>query len=140
MIPNPEYKGEWKPKMIPNTAYKGPWVHPEVPNPKYKEDNELYHVCKPCAAVGFELWQVKAGTIFDDIIVTDSIEEANAFAKETFLAKKDAEKRKFDELEAEKKAEAEKAAKEAEEQRKAAEAAAKSSEGEDDEEKEKEDL
>lgn len=98
-IDNPEYKGEWKPKMIPNPAYKGPWVHPEIPNPDFVDDKEVYHVCKPCAAVGFELWQVKAGTIFDDIIVTDSLAEAEAFSAATFGAKKDAEKAAFDAIE-----------------------------------------
>jgi hypothetical protein len=44
--------------------------------------------------------QVKSGTIFDDIIVTDSIEEANAFAKETFYKKKDAEKEMFEKVRA----------------------------------------
>merc|ERR1712179_436628 len=44
----------------------------------------MYKVCKEgCTHVGFELWQVKSGTIFDDIIITDSLEEAKAFAEET---------------------------------------------------------
>ena len=30
--------------------------------------------------IGFELWQVKSGTIFDNIIVTDSEQEADEFA------------------------------------------------------------
>merc|ERR1711988_1039544 len=71
-IPNPEYKGEWKVKRIDNPDYKGEWVHPEIDNPDYKDDKDMYKVCDPCDTVGFELWQVKAGTIFDDIIVTDS--------------------------------------------------------------------
>merc|ERR1719333_866358 len=71
--------------------------------------------------VGFELWQVKSGTMFDDIIITDSLDEAKAFAKETFFAKKDAESEMFDNVEEERKAaekaerEAKKAAKEADE-------------------------
>merc|ERR1712190_38266 len=31
--------------------------------------------------LGFDLWQVKAGTIFDNVIVTDDKSEADAFAK-----------------------------------------------------------
>ena len=93
MIDNPDYKGEWKPKMIDNPDYKGPWVHPMIPNPDYKFDEEMYKVCSSgCTHVGFELWQVKTGTLFDDIIVTDSVEEAEAFAQETFFKKKDGEK------------------------------------------------
>eukprot|EP01082_Thalassiosira_pseudonana_P004711 g4110.t1.1.5e174189 g4110 g4110.t1 contig15:367103-368593(+) len=97
MVDNPEYKGPWKPKMIDNPDYKGPWVHPMIPNPEYEYDENMYAVCKDgCTHVGFELWQVKAGTLFDDIIVTDSLEEAQKFAEETFFKKKDAEKEMFD--------------------------------------------
>jgi calreticulin len=96
MVPNPDYKGAWKPKMIANPDYKGEWVHPMIPNPDYAEDKELHVRCKDCTHVGFELWQVKTGTIFDDIIVTDSLEEAKAFAKETFSKKKGPEKEAYE--------------------------------------------
>ena len=105
MIDNPEFKGPWKPKMIDNPDYKGKWVHPKIPNPAYKYDEDMYKVCKDgCTHVGFELWQVKTGTLFDDILVTDSLEEAKAFAKETFEAKKDKEKEMYDKIQEEKKA------------------------------------
>ncbi len=74
-----------------------------IPNPDYVEDKELYVRCKDCTHVGFELWQVKAGTIFDDIIVTDSLEEAKAFADKTFNKKKGPEKAAFEAHEAAKK-------------------------------------
>jgi len=96
LIDNPEYKGPWKPRMIDNPAYKGEWVHPKIPNPDYVEDKELHARCKDCKYIGFELWQVKAGTLFDDIIVTDSLDEAKAYAAKTFSAKKDAEKKAFE--------------------------------------------
>merc|ERR1712087_605623 len=109
MIDNPEYKGPWKPKMIDNPDYKGKWVHPMIENPEYEYDEEMYKVCKDgCTHVGFELWQVKTGTLFDDILVTDSVEEAEAFAQETFFKKKDGEKKMYDEhMEAERAADAE---------------------------------
>lgn len=118
MIDNPEFKGPWKPKMIDNPDYKGPWVHPTIPNPDYSEDKDLYVRCKDCTHVGFELWQVKSGTIFDNIIVTDSMEEAKAFADATFFKNIDAEKEMYTKIEAEKAAEAERisAEKAAEEQ------------------------
>lgn len=98
MIDNPEYKGPWTPKMIENPDYKGPWVHPMIPNPDYVYDEKMHAVCpNGCTHVGFELWQVKSGTIFDDIIVTDSLEEAQKFAEETFFKKKDGEKAMYDE-------------------------------------------
>eukprot|EP00538_Stauroneis_constricta_P009135 CAMPEP_0119571112 /NCGR_PEP_ID=MMETSP1352-20130426/43954_1 /TAXON_ID=265584 /ORGANISM="Stauroneis constricta, Strain CCMP1120" /LENGTH=402 /DNA_ID=CAMNT_0007620791 /DNA_START=32 /DNA_END=1240 /DNA_ORIENTATION=+ len=93
MVDNPEYKGPWVQKKIENPDYKGPWVHPMIDNPDFKYDDEMYKVCKDgCSHVGFELWQVTTGTIFDDIIVTDSVEEAEEFAKETYFKKKDGEK------------------------------------------------
>lgn len=79
-------------------VYQGEWVHPEIPNPEYKEDKKLHLRAKDVSYVGFELWQVKSGTLFDDIIVTDSLAEAEAFAKETFYKKKDAEKAMFDKV------------------------------------------
>lgn len=39
-----------------------------IPNPDYKEDETLPQRCTDCGMVGFELWQVKSGTIFDDIV------------------------------------------------------------------------
>lgn len=103
MIDNPDYKGPWSPKMIDNPDYKGRWVHPKIPNPKYKYDDTMYQVCKDgCNYVGFELWQVKTGTLFDDIIITDSLEEAQKFAEETFFKKKEGEKKMYDKIQDEK--------------------------------------
>jgi calreticulin len=101
LVDNPEYMGEWKPKMIDNPDYKGPWEHPLIPNPEYFEDPKLHKRCDKCKFVGFELWQVLSGTLFDDIIVTDSLEEAQAFAKETFWVKSEQEKSMFDKQEEE---------------------------------------
>lgn len=133
MISNPDFKGEWKPTMIDNPDYKGEWVHPMIANPDYKEDDSLYHRCNPCGTIGFELWQVKAGTIFDDIIVTDSVEEADEFYAETHGKKADDEKDMFEEIEEAKKEKEEAERKAAEEARKAAEEA---DDDEDDEEDE----
>ncbi|CAM9845206.1 unnamed protein product [Laminaria digitata] len=91
-IRNPEYKGKWKAKMIANPDYKGAWEHPKVANAAYKPDEKLSQRCNGCTHIGFELWQVKSGTIFDEILVTDSLEEAQKFGEETWAAKKDAEK------------------------------------------------
>ena len=76
-----------------------------IDNPDYKYDEEMYMVCKDgCTHVGFELWQVKTGTLFDDIIVTDSLEEAQEYAKETFFKKKDEEKKMYDKIQEERRA------------------------------------
>jgi len=91
-VPNPEFKGPWKAKMIPNPDYKGPWVHPEIPNPDFKEDDEIY-VFPNVGAIGFDLWQVKSGTIFDNIFVGDDVKEAKAFADKHWTKFLDAEKK-----------------------------------------------
>lgn len=96
MIDNPEYKGVWKPRQIDNPAYKGPWVHPEIDNPDYVEDPNLY-LYKDIGVVAFDLWQVKSGTIFDNLIITDSVQRAEEFAKETWGKTKDPEKKMKDE-------------------------------------------
>eukprot|EP00958_Prasinococcus_capsulatus_P016624 scaffold1839_cov382-Prasinococcus_capsulatus_cf.AAC.38 len=123
MIDNPEYKGEWVPKMIDNPDYQGIWKPPEIPNPEFEDDPNLYKYDGERAFkyVGFELWQVKSGTIFDNILVTDDIDYAKEFASKTWGAMKDAEKEMFDKIEEERKAEEEAERKRAEEERAALE-------------------
>ncbi|KAJ3223161.1 hypothetical protein HK099_001463 [Clydaea vesicula] len=109
-IPNPDYAGPWKPAQIKNPDYKGPWIHPDIDNPDYKEDNTIgnYEI----GYIGFDLWQVKSGSIFDDILITDSEAEAKEHAEKVVLPKIALElkaKEKFDEAEI-KRAEAEEAA------------------------------
>lgn len=116
LIANPEYKGEWTPKMIDNPAYKGEWVHPLIANPDYYEDSNLY-LYESNKFVGFEIWQVKAGTIFDNILITDDLAEARSFAELTTKTR-EGEKKMFDKQEEERKAKEE-------EERKAREAAEK---------------
>jgi hypothetical protein len=82
---------------IDNPAYKGIWVAPDIDNPEYKHDDNLY-LQKDIKYIGFELWQVKSGTIFDNIIVTDSLEEAKKFAEDTWGKTKDGEKEMFDKV------------------------------------------
>lgn len=129
MINNPEYKGEWKPKMIPNPEYKGEWVHPMVPNPDYFDDDNLY-AYESNAAVGIEVWQVKSGTIFDNVIVTDDIKEAQQFAEKT-KATQEGEKKAFEKAEEERKKREEEEKKKAEEEEKAQEEEEEEPEGKD---------
>ena len=130
-INNPEYQGEWKPKQIDNPKYKGVWVHPEIDNPDYKPDDKLYRY-SDIGAIGFDLWQVKSGTIFDNVLITDSESYAEQFGKDTWAKSAEAEKKMKEEAdELEKKRE--------EEKRKADEEAAKKEKpaAEEDEEEEK---
>merc|ERR1712185_720705 len=76
----PEYKGEWSAKRISNPAYKGFWEQKKIANPEYKDDDSLYKYAD-FGFLGFDLWQVKGGTIFDNIILTDDKAEADTLAK-----------------------------------------------------------
>jgi len=105
-IQNPEYEGEWYAKQIDNPDYKGQWEHPMIANPDFEADDNLY-LFKSNAFVGFDLWQVKSGTIFDNIIVTDSVEEAEQFMADTFDATKAGEAKAKEEQEAADRVEAE---------------------------------
>merc|ERR1712226_1513142 len=112
MKDNPEFKGEWIAKRISNPAYKGFWEAKKIANPEYEDDDSIYKY-SDFGFIGFDLWQVKGGTIFDNVIITDDKAEADAFAakwkklheieqakkKEEDDAKKSEEKKKEDEAE-----------------------------------------
>lgn len=66
--------------QIDNPDYKGVWVHPEIDNPEYVPDTQLYKRDEICA-IGLDLWQVKAGTIFDNILITDDVDYAKKIAE-----------------------------------------------------------
>jgi len=51
-------------------------------------DEPDLHALPPLKYLGFELWQVKAGSIFDNVFVGDSLAEATAFAERTWGANK----------------------------------------------------
>jgi calreticulin len=94
MIDNPEYKGEWFVKRISNPAYKGIWEAKKIDNPNYVDDDKLYKY-DDFSFLGFDLWQVKGGTIFDNIILTDDVAEADAFVKKwKILSEVEATKKK----------------------------------------------
>jgi calreticulin len=125
-IDNPEYKGDFSPKRIDNPEYKGEWVHPQVANPEYEHDDALYDYAD-FGVIGFDLWQVKAGTIFDSVLITDDEAEYTA-SVEAFKTMVEGEKKMKEAEDAKKKAEEE------------AEAAKKAEEGEDEEEETEEDT
>merc|ERR1712146_52526 len=101
----------------------GVWEAKLIPNPKYKSDDKLGQYAK-FSTVGIDVWQVKSGTIFDNILITDDVEYATAHAEKTWKAQKDGEKamkekadeekRKKDEEERAKKEEEDKAKKDEE--------------------------
>merc|ERR1712178_502057 len=89
-IDNPAFKGPWKAKKIKNPAYKGIWEAKLIDNPKYVADDSLYKYAN-FGAVGIDIWQVKSGTIFDNILITDDVDYAKQHAEKTWKAKKEEE-------------------------------------------------
>merc|ERR1712174_47053 len=80
MKDNPAYKGDWSVKRITNPAYKGIWEAKKIANPEYVDDDKIYSYAD-FGFLGFDLWQVKGGAIFDNIIVCDDVAEADVFTK-----------------------------------------------------------
>lgn len=50
-----------------------------IPNPAFQEDNNIY-AYDDFSSVGIDIWQVKSGSIFDDILLTDDIKTAEEHA------------------------------------------------------------
>ncbi|XP_021772305.1 calreticulin-3-like [Chenopodium quinoa] len=104
-IPNPEYRGPWKKRSIKNPNYKGKWKTPWIDNPEFEDDPDLY-VLKPIKYVGIEVWQVKAGSVFDNILICDDPEYAKQVVDEVF-ANREIEKEALEEAEKVRKAQEE---------------------------------
>merc|ERR1712188_360127 len=95
-----------------------------IANPDFVDDPSI-GLYSSFGVAAFEIWQVKAGTIFDNVIITDDPAEAKAFGEATFEKNKDAEKTMYD--------------KKQEEERKKAEEARKAEEEDDEDEDEEDD-
>merc|ERR1712066_689762 len=82
----------------------GIWEAKKIANPEFAEDPNLYKYAE-FGFIGFDLWQVKGNTIFDNIIITDDAAEADNFAAkwkalnevETAAKKEEDEKKKAEE-------------------------------------------
>merc|ERR1711912_193673 len=90
-----------KAKRISNPEYKGVWEAKKIDNPEYVDDDEIYKFDE-FGFIGFDLWQVKGGTIFDNVIITDDKAEADDFAKKwkALSEVEKAEKKKADDAKA----------------------------------------
>jgi calreticulin len=89
MIDNPDYKGAWRAKRIDNPAYKGEWKAKQLDNPDFVKD---VYGFDDIGSVGFELWTVNAGSIFDNIFVADNLDAAFKHADEHWAKIKEGEK------------------------------------------------
>merc|ERR1719234_2649144 len=110
-----EMDGEWEPPMIDNPEFKGEWKPRQIDNPEYNADDALTIAkydenCK----IGFDLWQVKSGTIFDNLLITDDPAVAKKQGEDLWAATRDAEKKMKDEQDEEERKKADAEAKDAE--------------------------
>merc|ERR1719456_712497 len=110
MNDNPEYKGEWYVQRISNPEYKGVWSAKEIDNPEYEDDPNVV-IYEKIGFIGFDVWQVKSETIFDNVLIIDDKAEADEFAKK-WKVLNDAEKAKNKEADDAKKSEDDAKAKE----------------------------
>ncbi|KAJ3018384.1 hypothetical protein HKX48_002935 [Thoreauomyces humboldtii] len=106
---NPDYKGKWKAPLVDNPAYKGVWAARKIPNPAYFEDKTPSNFEK-IGAIGFEIWTMQNGILFDNVYVGHSAKDAKKLADESFVVKSKIEQKA--EKAAEKVAEAAKPVKE----------------------------
>lgn len=83
-VENPAYKGKWYAPMVDNPAYKGEWAPAQIPNPAFFEDADPAASLLPIGAVGFELWTMDEGVMFDNVLITRSEEVAADFAAKTW--------------------------------------------------------
>ena len=97
LIPNPKYKGLYQPKLLDNPNYMGLWEQPLIRNPEYSYDENIY-LFKDTGVVGIDVLQVEAGSVFDNILITDDISLAIKRAKNIAKRRNDEEKFKKDEL------------------------------------------
>jgi len=118
-----EGKAHFQPRV------QGFWEAKKIDNPEYVDDDAVYKYAD-FGFIGFDLWQVKAETIFDNVIITDDVAEADNFA---------AKWKKLHDLEQEKK-KVEDEKKKAEEEAKKAEEKKDDDDDDDDEEDDKEDM
>merc|ERR1712139_435821 len=80
MKDNADFKGEWMVKRVSNPEYKGVWTAKDIDNPEYEDDENVY-LFEDNGFIGFDLWQGKGGTIFDNVMITDDVAEADEMAK-----------------------------------------------------------
>jgi len=85
-IKNPNYKGKWIRPLMKNIAFKGKWKPRQIPNPDYFEDLHPFHFT-PMSAIGFELWTMNSGILFDNILITYDMAIAEKYAEQTWSKK-----------------------------------------------------
>ena len=85
LVPNPEWRKDWQPRQIPNPAFRGDWVPRNITNPDYVGDPKFGKPEDLCY-IGIDVEQDSAGSIWDNILVTDDWEYAQKMMEETFFS------------------------------------------------------
>lgn len=93
MIKNPDYKGKWSPPLIDNPKYIGEWKPTEIKNPDYYEVDTDHTGVLGIGGVGFELWTMDQGVLFDNIWIGDDIDALRKFTEESWGVKNEVEKK-----------------------------------------------
>merc|ERR1712060_180957 len=84
MIENPKFVGKWEPPTIDNPNYKGEWSPQKMENPNYFFD-EHPALFPSIDAVGFDLWTMQGGILFDNMIVSlGNVSLAKEFTDQTW--------------------------------------------------------
>lgn len=91
---------EWKSKSTDSSNYKGQRLDHLSENHEHLSHSDLYRYDEICG-IGFDIWQVESGTLFDNILITDDELEAEKHGNDTWGIIKEKEKLmkiKFDKL------------------------------------------
>lgn len=106
---NPAYKGKWKAPMIDNPKYIGVWKPRKIPNAEYYEISNP--TLLPVNGIGFEIWTMDQGVLFDNVWLGSDIAAAKKFREATFAEKQKIELAREEELNKKAEAEAKKSGK-----------------------------
>ena len=90
--PNPEYKGKWRAPLIDNPEYKGPWTPRKIPNPDFHQETDVLSRIGKVGAVAIEIWTMDENYFFDNVVVTNSPEEAGNIRSTHWTPKYEIEK------------------------------------------------
>ena len=80
LIDNPGFNGTWRPRRVVNPAFVGEWSPPMLSNPDYFDDPSIGDM-RGVDTLAMEIWQVRAGSLFDHFLITDDVELARARAR-----------------------------------------------------------
>lgn len=85
-LPNPDYIGPWSQGVVQNPNYMGEWKPRNIPNPDYFEVAKPSFV-GPVTGLGFELWTMDLGILFDNIYLGHSVADAEFLGNTTYEPK-----------------------------------------------------